>query len=634
MGPVTETTTHMTFGPWTVLSRLGRGGQGQTLLVAGPSTGAPCVLKLLRLGDVERWSAIDRFRRETDVLRSLDHPQIPRWLDAFEDPDNGLWGLVQDFVDGETLDALRTAGPPPSPERLEALLRSALVPLGYLHSRVPPVIHRDLSPKNLIVSHDRVHIVDFGAVKAIGGDGASVTAVGTFGYMPLEQARGQAVASSDLYALGMSFVSLATGLAPDDLPLDRATGRVDVVRAFEGLGHKPSLVSALTAMTEPGLAARVPSVEGAIDLLDGHNAAPARAAHKAPRWPKLLAGFGALMVALFVAVFIATPGRDPRERARLGGLFSGHAPLVGDAPFIHGAVFSPDSTRVGSFDSGRILLWDLAGSEIVGDFSRNDGEFPGAFRAAFSHDGSQFLASASDAASLWKGGVHAPLEVRQHAWRHAGRPSHDLSLRALGVTAVGGWRLAFDAWGEQLVVIDPVSGARVWGMALEGDAQVEAAFTAEGARLAFATGTSRTLRLIELASGRELQRASLPGTAPLSALAVSPAGERIAVATAADVTLVETASMARRTLDVPFGRDSGRLHSDRPLAFSRDGLRLAIGFDDGFRIFDASSGAALDTVRVTPRVSGLAFSPDGRTMAVTGERAIHLFDLTTPEPGR
>ena len=282
------------FGPWRVLSELGRGGQGQTFLVVGPGSEAPCVLKLLTLAGVERWSAIERFKREVDVLRGLDHPQIPRWLDAFEDPDHGHWSLVQAFVDGQTLDALRRAGPPPPPARLEAWLRSALAPLGYLHSRVPPVIHRDLSPRNLIVSGDRVHLVDFGAVKATGGDGASVTAVGTFGFMPLEQTRGQALPASDLYALGVSFVCLAAGLAPDALPLDSATGRVDVALALSGKAHGPGVVSALTAMTEPGLAARAASVDEALALLDGRAARLASPPPSRRRGrPSLIAG-GAL----------------------------------------------------------------------------------------------------------------------------------------------------------------------------------------------------------------------------------------------------------------------------------------------------------------------------------------------------
>ncbi len=625
---MTAPSTHAVFGRWTVLSDLGQGGQGKTFLVRDADSDTPRVLKLLSLDAIERWSAVERFAREVDVLRSLDHPQIPRWVDAFEDLERGHSCLVQDYVDGQTLDTLRRQGPL-DPRRLEALLRSALEPLHYLHGRVPPVIHRDLSPRNLIVSNERVHLVDFGAVKAVGGDGGSVTAVGTFGYMPLEQARGEALPASDIYALGMSFLCLAASVEPHALPLSPRTGRVDMARALEGRGYSPRLIAAMTAMTEPGLAARAPSVESVIALLDGLDTTTPHTARR-PAIRALLT-LCLLIATLALVLLLLPPSLDPRERMRLGGQFSGHSPLLGGTNYIYGATFSPDGTRLGSFDSHQIFLWNLETGESIADFSRDAGEFRGAFFGAFSGDGTQFLASTSEASSLFRDGVHTSLEVANHAWRHAGRPLKSPTLRALGATAASSWHLAFEVWGDTLTIIDPLSGSKVWGTALDGDYNVKADFNADGTLLAFATGLSRSVRVVELATQREVYRTTLSGHADTSALAFSPMGDRIAIATASDVTLIDLGTRLTRTFAAPFGKDSSRLLGDRPLTFSRDGTRLAVGFDDGFRIHDTNSGEALDRVPVTTRINSLALSPDGKTAAVTGDETIHLFDLTTPE---
>lgn len=90
----------------------------------------------------------------------------------------------------------------------------------YLHELSPTVLHRDIKPSNIILGQEnKINLIDFGSVQARAAvEGATFTIVGTYGYTPMEQFGGRAVAASDLYALGATLIHLLTGTAPADLP--------------------------------------------------------------------------------------------------------------------------------------------------------------------------------------------------------------------------------------------------------------------------------------------------------------------------------------------------------------------------------------------------------------------------------
>jgi serine/threonine protein kinase len=609
-------------GQWTTVSELGRGGEGQTFLVEPVGGGPRHVLKRLMLASVERWSAVDRFEREMAVLASLDHPQIPRVVDSFEDPSDGTSCLVQTYVEGPTFRAL--LGQEHSGKRIEAWLVSALDVLAYLHGRVPPVLHRDLSPGNLIVSGERVHVVDFGAVKGATGDGGTVTAVGTFGFMPLEQARGQATAASDLYALGMSFVCLAAGVEPADLPLDARRGRVDVAAAVARCDLSPQMVAALEAMTAPGLAERASSVEAVRAILAGR--APPSPTPGSPRLKLGLALFLLVMVAglLWLA---ATPSLAPREVARLGGWFEGHPRIFGGDPYLYGAQFSPDGRQILSFDSQRVYLWDRTSGDVLLEYSREIGEFRGAFFGAFSADGARFLAATSEEATLSHAGATADFDLRAIAWRLADRPAKSFTIRALGATSEG-WRVALEAWGEQFVILDPVSQQLVWREKLVDDFATDAAFSADARRVVIVSGKSKRVRVIDLPSQKVLLEVNMPESGEIVGVAMAPSGDRVAIARGDGVTCLTVASQPGPvSIRSPFGDTSSRLMGDRPLAFFPDGKRVVVGYDRGLRVHDSLTGQLLDDLPFSPRMAQVSVSPDGKTALVTGDDTVHLLEL-------
>lgn len=252
------------------------GGMGITYLVRSDRTGERLILKQLRLDKVSDWKMVELFEREAEVLRQLTHPQIPRYVDYFPSDDKKQFCLVQSFIEGRTLQQLIDAQSPMDGKTFEAYFVQCLNILVYLHGLVPPVVHRDITPKNIIVHDGKAYLVDFGSVKsAIAPSRESLaTSVGTFGYMPPEQIMGRAVPASDVFSLAMTFIALGSHSDPSLLPLDNSSGQVDVRRV---LGHLPDpLVDVLEEMTAMGLDKRLGDASEAIQKLRRPKSSPKR----------------------------------------------------------------------------------------------------------------------------------------------------------------------------------------------------------------------------------------------------------------------------------------------------------------------------------------------------------------------
>ena len=202
--------------PYRLERVLGQGGFATTWLATDSRSGRLCAFKRLLLERLPTWREYDNFRHEIELLRHLEHAGIPRLLDAWlrEDPAEAV--LVQEFLPGQNLQQWVEDGRRFTEAEARQIARQLLDVLVYLHRFSPPVIHRDLKPSNVLLdAQGTVHLIDFGAVKPAAASGLTVT--GTFGYMPIEQIEGQAVAASDLYALGATLVFVLTGRPPAEL---------------------------------------------------------------------------------------------------------------------------------------------------------------------------------------------------------------------------------------------------------------------------------------------------------------------------------------------------------------------------------------------------------------------------------
>src|SRR5574339_442519 len=149
-----------------------------------------------------RETIIQNFEREANLLATLHHPSIPRIYDYFSVESRSY--LVLEFIHGKDMEAIinETNGFLPESQVLTWAVELCDV-LDYLHKHKPdPIIFRDMKPSNVMINNNGdVVLVDFGIAKAF-QTGIKGTMIGTEGYSPPEQYRGEATPSADLYALG------------------------------------------------------------------------------------------------------------------------------------------------------------------------------------------------------------------------------------------------------------------------------------------------------------------------------------------------------------------------------------------------------------------------------------------------
>jgi outer membrane protein assembly factor BamB len=149
-----------------------------------------------------RQTIVQNFEREANILATLSHPSIPRIYDYFT-LDNRSY-LVLEFINGKDLDVFlsQTEGLVPEEQVLGWGIELCDV-LAFLHSHKPdPIVFRDMKPSNVMVNqHNHIVLVDFGIAKSF-QSGQKGTMIGTEGYSPPEQYRGEASTSADIYALG------------------------------------------------------------------------------------------------------------------------------------------------------------------------------------------------------------------------------------------------------------------------------------------------------------------------------------------------------------------------------------------------------------------------------------------------
>jgi outer membrane protein assembly factor BamB/tRNA A-37 threonylcarbamoyl transferase component Bud32 len=161
---------------------------------------------------------VRNFEREADLLATLSHPAIPRIYDYFTEQSSSY--LVMEFIEGKDLEAmLRESDHPLPEEKVIAWAIELCDVLGYLHNHKPqPVIFRDVKPSNIMIDHHgHVRLIDFGIARHF-QPGHKGTMIGTDGYAPPEQYRGEASPQGDMYALGATLHHLLSKRDPRSEP--------------------------------------------------------------------------------------------------------------------------------------------------------------------------------------------------------------------------------------------------------------------------------------------------------------------------------------------------------------------------------------------------------------------------------
>ena len=247
-------------GRYAVIRKLGQGAQGETLEAIDKLTGTPVAIKRFVVRGAASWKDVELAEREARVLATLKHPNLPVYLDHFEE--QGCLYLVMERIEGESLLALRRGGVAFSQQDVVRFLQNASDSLEHLHRRAPPVIHRDIKPSNVLRRPDGSFcLVDFGSVRErLQPEGGS-TVVGTFGYMAPEQFQGRALPASDVYAVGATALWMLTGIEPEKLP---HRGLAIDVRSALGPGFDHRWIRMLGRMLEPDPERRAGSVASLI----------------------------------------------------------------------------------------------------------------------------------------------------------------------------------------------------------------------------------------------------------------------------------------------------------------------------------------------------------------------------------
>lgn len=248
-----------------IQSQLSQKAGRQTFLALDIQSQDLVIIKILRFDADFQWDDLKLFEREAATLKNLHHPAIPKYLDYFEveQPDLRGFALVQTYIEAPSLETVIKQGRKFSQAEVIELADRVLSILSYLHKQNPLVIHRDIKPSNILIANRSgnstgdVYLVDFGSVQtAASKDGGTITIVGSYGYIPLEQFGGQTTFASDLYSLGMTLIYLLTGTHPSEL--QQVNGQVKFTAEISSKFKRW-----LERMTQPHLDKRFDSAKSA-----------------------------------------------------------------------------------------------------------------------------------------------------------------------------------------------------------------------------------------------------------------------------------------------------------------------------------------------------------------------------------
>lgn len=251
--------TELYDGRFVITGVIASGGQAVTYEGLDKREGQRVAIKRFSVRGASSWKEVELAEREARVLGGLSHPALPKVVAHFEE--EGALYLVLEYVEGATLDELRKSHRLTRDDVADYLTQAADI-LQYLHAQSPPIVHRDIKPRNVIRRPDgRVVLVDFGSVRdKLRPEGGS-TVVGTFGYMAPEQFQGRANPASDTYGAAATALALLTGREPDQLPHQGL--RLDVEKAL-GPNASPAMKQLLTACLDPNPDTRPASLKDAL----------------------------------------------------------------------------------------------------------------------------------------------------------------------------------------------------------------------------------------------------------------------------------------------------------------------------------------------------------------------------------
>lgn len=205
-------------GKYKILSEIGHGGMSVVYMAINEKANKTWAVKEVRKdGKMDFNTVRQGLMAEIETLKKLKHPNLPSIVDVIEDDDSFI--IVMDYIEGRSLDKIiEENGAQPESYVVEWAKQLCDV-FGYLHSRTPAIIYRDMKPANVMLKPDgNIMVIDFGTAKNYEIDLGETTGIGTIGYAAPEQYIGSGLgrtdARTDIYCLGITMYHLLTNVDP------------------------------------------------------------------------------------------------------------------------------------------------------------------------------------------------------------------------------------------------------------------------------------------------------------------------------------------------------------------------------------------------------------------------------------
>ena len=207
-------------GKYKILNKIGQGGMSVVWLAMNERANKQWAIKEVRKDGVDNYEVVKQsLVAEVEYLKRLNHPNLPSIIDIIESDDSLL--IVMDYIEGVSLSQILREQGAQSQDQVANWAKQLCAVLGYLHSRKPPIIYRDLKPANIMLEPDgTVKIIDFGTAREFKEGRADDTVpLGTQGYAAPEQyGNHQTDARTDVYNLGATMYHLVSGHNPSEPP--------------------------------------------------------------------------------------------------------------------------------------------------------------------------------------------------------------------------------------------------------------------------------------------------------------------------------------------------------------------------------------------------------------------------------
>ncbi len=205
-------------GKYRVVERIAAGGQAITYKAEDSEQQTVALKEFVmptRGGMEIKKRALENVEHEAQLLKKLDHDQIVKLLDFFVESQRAY--LVLEYIDGQSLRKLVQANGPFDQGQVTKMALAMSDILLYLHQHTPPIVHRDFTPDNLLLSKEgKLVLIDFNVAEQLEIE-LSKGVAGKHAYIPPEQFRGEAKAQSDIYAMGATMHYLLTGQDPEPI---------------------------------------------------------------------------------------------------------------------------------------------------------------------------------------------------------------------------------------------------------------------------------------------------------------------------------------------------------------------------------------------------------------------------------